>query len=467
MKNGMWCSAAMAFALAAMAAASRAAVWLDFESPDAVKSWSAGRGAQVAVVDAAPAPSDAAGGVGPGGRALRFTAPPSGGAYVSAVPAGLENACSVALWVRRVGEDAPTAEVEVQFVEPDGRSRFWRKVTLDGPGWRRVEFPLRFFRTTGARLPDWRQVRHFSLHARQAVTMDVDAVSVEHVEGCGPDISLRELRDIAFPNAPTGTVRLARDAEYAIMSDAADLDLPMVRAVIAQLTRELRRLFPFLPPPSRPPVLLVFAKAEDYRAFPPRIAERMGSTAREPTSDGYTIVGVATSSFDPQKGSLRPVFFHEFVHAWLSQAGGLACEGHWLHEAVANYMQLKLFPQPGFDELVRQSLDAGAARPLRELCSEQPVRVSNYWQLVTIFRMLVSKPPYSERLPKLFEAARAHSSFDLGLYLAEAFGVDWDRFAADWAAYCDEVFPKAPSPSAPAAPPAEPAAASDAAAPGG
>ncbi len=465
MKTGVWCSAATA--LTVVAAVSRADVWLEFESPGAAAAWTVGRGAQVTLVDAAPAPSEVAGGAGPAGRALRFAAPGGGGAYLSAVPDGLASAGSVALWVRRVGADAPAAEVEVHFVEPDGRSRFWRKITLEGSDWRRVEFPLRFFRTTGARVPDWREVRHFGLHARQAVTMDVDAVSIERIEGYGPEISLRELRDIAFPSAPTGTVRLVRDAEYAILTDAAGLDLLMVRAVMAQLTRQLRRLFPFLPPPSRPPVLLVFAKADDYRSFPPRIAERMGSTAREPTSDGYTIVGVATSWWDAQKGSLRPVFFHEFVHAWLSQAGGLACEGHWLHEAVANFMQLSLFPQPGFDELVRRSLDAGAARPLRELCSERPVRVSDYWQLVTVFRMLVSKPPYSERLPKLFEAARAHSSFDLGLYLAEAFGVDWDQFVADWTAYCDEAFPNAAVPSASSAPPAEPAAAPDPAAPAG
>jgi len=245
---------------------------------------------------------------------------------------------------------------------------------------------------------------------------------------------------------------LVRDAEYAVMTDCPQLDLPLVRVVMEQLTRELRRLFPFLRPPSRPAVLLVFARPEEYRAFPMRIAQQMGSVAREPTSDGYTVVGVATSWFDPQKGSLRPVYFHEFVHAWLSQAGGLVCEGHWLHEAVANYLQLKLFPQSGFEELARRSFEQGAARPLRELCSAQPVAISDYWQLVMVFRMLVSKAPYSERLPKLFEAARAHSSFDLGLYLTEVFGVDWDQFEADWAAYCRQSLPAASSaPSGPGA----------------
>lgn len=416
--------------------------WLDFDSDEFLRAWTAGRGASVASVVVEPVPGAEDGSVPtPSGGAMRLTAGAGGGAYCRAVPDGLDTACALSFWVRRVANTTAAApEIEVQWVEPDGRSRFWRKVTLDQPGWQRVALPLRFFRTTGARLPEWSRVRHFALFARQAVTMDIDVVSIERADGCGPDICLRELRDVAFPAAATGAVRLVRDAEYAVMTDAAELDLPIVQAVLVHLTGELRRLFPFLSPPARPPVLIVFANRDEYRKFPGRIAERMGSVAREPNTDGYTIVGVATSYYDPQKGSLRPVYFHEFTHAWLSQAGGLACEGHWLHEAVANHMQLQLFPQSNFDELVRQSFMAGTARPLQELCSDRPVQTSDYWQLVTVFRMLTSKTPYAERLPNLFELVRKHSSFDLSVFLTDAFGVNWARLEADWSAYVAQAF---------------------------
>lgn len=284
----------------------------------------------------------------------------------------------------------------------------------------------------------------FGLYLRGAGGVWVDDLELAPGEGCGPYLDLAEMRRIAFPDAPTGTVRLARTAEYALMTDCVELDIPMVRAVLEMLTRDLRSHFPFLSPPARPAALLVFAKEQDYRRFPPLLAERLNSAAASPQSDGLTLLGVATSYWNPERGSLRPVYFHEFVHAWLSHAGGLACEGHWLHEAVANWHQLKYFPQSNFDALVRQEIEQGRARPLRELCSDRPVKTTEYWQLVAFYRMLVGREPYAGRLPRLFQAARAHSSFDLNRYLEEAFGVDGPRLEADWRAFCAETFGAAP-----------------------
>ncbi len=305
--------------------------------------------------------------------------------------------------------------------------------------------PLRFFRSFGARIPSWETVRRFAIRLRGETEIWVDDVEWVEQPGLGPALELRELREIAFPNAPSGTVRLVRAAEYAVMTDCAELDLALTRAALESLTRDLRLHFPFLPPPPRPATLLVFAREEDYRSFPPRLAERLLSAASPPTTDGFTILGIATSYWSPEKGSMRPVFFHEFVHAWLSQAGGLVCEGHWLHEAVANWCQLRLFPEDGFDAHIRRLIETGAMRPLRELCSDRPVRRSDYAQLVAVYRMLFSREPYRSRLPELFKAVRERSSFDLDRSLRAAFGVDWQQLEADWRSFCAETYGAAPA----------------------
>ncbi len=426
------------WAVAAAGAAETA--WLDFETRGTPSDWNTPQGGLA--FEIVPAPADG----GTSGHALRLHGGPEAFLFTrkSVLPEVLTNECAVAFRIRPA-EDAPLPmELEVQFLEPDGKSKFWRKVTVATQGWTRVELPLRFFRTGGVRLPRWTSVRHFAIYGRTAMDVRIDDVAFVREPGLGTEIELNELRAIAFPEAATGAVRAIRSAEYAVLTDGADLDLKDLGEALGGLAADLRRQLQFLPPPPRPPVLLVFANEADYRAFPSRIAERLGSQAGPPGSDGYTVAGVASSFWDPAKGSRRPVFLHEFIHAWLAQAGGLACEGGWLHEGVANHGQLRMVPQDNFAALVARSIASGAAKPFEDLCTDRPVRTADYWQLLTLFRMMQEREPYASRLPALFTAVRDANSFDLGRQLGPVFGIDGARLTADWKDYCAATYAAAP-----------------------
>ncbi|MBM4154685.1 MAG: hypothetical protein FJ221_06605 [Lentisphaerae bacterium] len=407
-------------------------VWLDFETRGTAADWNAPQGGLEFGI--APVPAD---GAAPG-HALRLHGPAKGFLYTrkTVLPEILTNECALTFRVRPADAAPLPAEFEVQFIEPDGVSKFWRKVTVATQGWTRVELPLRFFRTGGVRLPRWTSVRHFAFLLRGAADLWVDDVAFVREPDLGVEIGLKELRAIAFPEAAEGAVRAVRSAEFAVLTDCADLDLKDLAAALGGLTADLRRQLPSLPPPERPPVLAVFANEADYRAFPGRIAERLGSEASPPTSDGYTVVGVATSFWDPAKGTRRPVYFHEFVHAWLAQAGGLVCAGGWLHEGVANHFQIAMVPQDGLAASIAKAIASGAAKPFGELCTDRPVRVADYWQLMTLFRMFLEREPYATRLPGLFTAVRDANTFDLGRHLQPVFGVDEARLTADWRAFC-------------------------------
>jgi hypothetical protein len=420
----------------AAAAGAEETVWLDFETRGLAADWNAPQGGLAFEIAAAPADGGAS------GPALRLHGPAKGFLHTrkTVLPEILTNECALTFRVRPA-ETAPLpAEFEVQFIEHDGTSKFWRKVTVATQGWTRVELPLRFFRTSGVRLPRWTSVRYFAFHFRGEADLWIDDVAFVREPGLGTEIGLKELRAIAFPEAAEGAVRAVRSAEFAVLTDSADLDLKDLAAALGQLTAGLRRQLPSLPPPERPPVLAVFAREADYRAFPGRIAERLGSQASPPGSDGYTIVGVATSFWDPAKGTRRPVYFHEFAHAWLAQAGGLACEGGWLHEGVANHVQLTMVPQDGFAELIAKVIASGSAKPFGELCTDRPVRVADYWQILTLYRMLLEREPYATRLPGLFTAVRDANTFDLDRHLQPVFGVDEVRLTADWRAFCAAAY---------------------------
>lgn len=438
------------------------APWLDFDASGGDGFWTNHRDAlSLEWTEAGTADLPAEAESGPSGNAFHIRGGAGGFIFTGegTVPVDiLTNSCSFGFWIRPL--DTPTSPVEfdIQFIEKDFKSRFWRKIVVDKPGWARVDLPLRFFRTEGARIPQWQNVVRFAIRPRGDIAVAMDNLSFRSEPDCGPFIDFKELRDIAMPDAPAGTVRLSKSNDYAIMTDSADLDVKSLTAIIAITSKVLRQQFPFVPLPQRPPTLVVFKNIEDYKLFPGRLAGLMGSVAGEPSAGGYTIMGIATSSWDPAQDFRRPVFVHEFTHAWLSQAGRMECDGRWLQEAAANYMQLKFYPQANFPKIVLDQFQNHIGDPashLRHLTQDERIEMKNYWAVATLFRMMVEREPYASNLTGLFKVILESGSFDLAPHLGPVFSVDFDRLGADWKAFCLEVYGSAQNPE-PAANPAEP-----------
>ncbi len=377
-------------------------------------------------------------------QALKLTAEKGAFVYTRSgrLPADLAQAESLSFWVYR----APTEQsgssnhpvLEVQFLEADGKAKFWRRVDITASGWSRQNVPLRYLAWSPQRSPRWDNVRHLGLYARTPATLWIDSLEIERCAGTNAVLAADELAGLAFPS---GAVRRLEQAEGVILSDAADLDLELLGRRLAAFVQTARRELPFLGQPVSPPLLLVFAHEPDYRGFTPRFAQRLHQTGAAPTSGGYTIQALATSFWDPAQGSARPVYVHEYAHAWLDRVAALpAGRGDWLQEGFANHHQLLLHPQANFGQLVRTGLASPDAHlPLEQLCSGQRVPLNRYWQAATVLRFLLATR--SDKLPALFAAFSKAGSTDLGPQLGPVLETNWEDFSAAWRAFCHQAHP--------------------------
>jgi len=313
---------------------------------------------------------------------------------------------------------------EVQFLEADGRAKFWRRVDLASTNETAVTIPLRFMRRDGLRSPRWDNIRHFGLFFRNSGTFCFDDFMFRRNTGTKPELGADELAAIAFPGA---TVRSVKKPEMTLLTDSTELELPKLEAELHRFIEQARRDMSFLSRPSAPAVLLVFAKKSDYEQFAPRFAKLLNSTATPSVNDGYTVEAISTSYWDPAQGTLRPVYLHEFTHSWFERVAVLPGNGGgWLQEGLAGHYQLLFHPQENFGELVRKGIEDPEYRwPLRELCSGERLPVSRYWQAATLMRMMLTAPKYREQLRS---------------FLAGSQPTDWDGLAYDWIAFCRETY---------------------------
>lgn len=394
------------------------------------------------------APPEAAPGGGPQGSALHVVGRGGDGVYAkrdAVALAGLDwpRVRTLTFWIfRPTGLTKPTP-IEVQFMEADGKTRFWRRVDLDHSGWKRYDVPLRWFRWSTGRIPQWDAVVRVGFYCREAGEFWLDDVAV--VEATEPnadgspaaELSTEELRDFAFPDS-AGKAKLERGKHVAVITDVGALDAAQLAAHLDEAAAAVAADLPFLGdvPQGR---LVVFADRTAYQKFTVRTAEQLNSAAAPPTSGGFTFWGIATSYWDPDYGTLRPVYLHEFIHSYLDDALHLDNSGEWLHEGLASYYQLKFHPQDNFGDLVRNGLAARNFPPLEQVLNGKKIELTAYWQAATVIDMLLHDDAYNAKLPALVAAFQESGSTDLGPHL-DKLGKSWDKFTADWEKFCARTY---------------------------
>ncbi len=350
-------------------------------------------------------------------------------------------------WVYRSGDEAqahPKSTLDVQFIEADGKARFTRKVELDHRGWKQVSLPLAWFRWGEGRSPRWDQVARLGFSFRDPARVWLDNVGTVAGDAAhGAELTTDQLREVAFPGRPASEVRVVERAKVCLLTDAPELNVDELVSHLAKVSAAVYRDLPQLVPPAEAPRLIVFRTRETYAAFPPRLAERLGGViAAPPRSDGFTMLGIATSSWDAARGSLQTVYTHEFVHATLGRSLLLDNRGEWLHEGLASTYQLRFHPQADFANIVSQGLAdridgrrwkrSAAAR--RQLRSMRTGKGQPWWGL------LAPGDRYRDGFPKLLEEFKKSGSTDLGPHLNTLFKVSWDDLTADWIAYCRKTW---------------------------
>jgi hypothetical protein len=414
----------------------------DFERQGLSSDWSA-----MGKISAARRPvpeSSAQGEVVPAGHGAYMKAGANGAFFSKQgkVPGDWRRFESVSLWVHRSPEEAqlhPVSTIDLRVYENDGRTRFWRKVELKHTGWAEISLPLKWFRFGDNRIPRWDRVGRCAIRFRDAAEITVDGVSltVGTVERAS-ELNVADLAEMAFPDTPAGEVRVLKNDDMRLLTNAEKLDLEKLAVHLARVAERVRSDLPLVDDPAVPATLIVFATTEQYRAFHARFLRRLNSEGAVTSAQGYTVHGVATSAWDERQGTLRPVYTHEFVHSLVAHGTAIQNRSHeWFQEGLANYYQLQFHPQASFSEIVKQGLDRESHQlPLPSLLSGRPIPNKRYWQAVTVVHMLLNDEAYKTRLPALIEAFQESGSTNIAPHLESVLKTTEEGFARRWQAYC-------------------------------
>ncbi len=410
---------------------------LDFEQEGLANTWSASGAIQAS---RRPVP-EAAGEGGPAGHGVELRAGAGTTLYTKngVVVPDWRSFEGVSFWVYRDTDEVearPTVTIEMQLYESDGRARFWRRVLLDRAGWTQVVVDLRWCSWGGGRIPRWDAIARLALHFRDETHLWIDSIEiVDEEDGPGARVPLEELGETVFSGR--AALRFHADDAIEILTDAAALDLAAVSSHLAAVRASVDHDLPFLDPPAERPRVLVFAQDEDYRAFPGRLAERLVRSAAPPAGDGFTLMGIAGTVYDPAQGNVRPTLTHEFVHALLSRCIAIDNSTEWLHEGFANHFQLRFHPQASVASIVRRGISDPSRRlPLARLCDGKPIPTRAYWQAATLVRMLIEDAAFSSHLAELLAGMRAAGSTALEPHL-ETLGVEgFDELTERWIEFC-------------------------------
>jgi hypothetical protein len=379
-----------------------------------------------------------------GGKAMKVSGEKGGFCYTRAgVLPAMAKVESVSFWLHFTPEDAskdqPVA-IELQFIERDGKGKFWRRLDLVTPGWTRFVIPLRTMPCSEKRSPRWDRVEHLGIFLRGPATFWMDNFTLSTTPGLGPTWTPEQLCALAFPDAPAAQIASLSKPDFAILTDCDKLELPVLEKQLDALIVRLRKDLLVKETPWTQPVLIVFKDQTAYREFTVRFAKVLNVKPIPPASGGYTVQGIATSFWVPERGSLRPVFAHELTHSWLDRVFDLPSGlGDWLQEGIANYYQLEFSPQADFGKGL---LAAMKRRPvsLKSLCSGGRLLENQYGQAATLMRMLLTQEPYASRFPKLLEAVRATGNTDLSQYVKPVFDTTFEAMQDDWINFCAKTY---------------------------
>lgn len=438
---------ALALSQSATAAADEhagGATQFDFDSAPLGQQWTAAGRIRVVRGDLPEAPpAGLADNQGPRGQAALLEADGPAMFYTKprAVAADWRSCEEIAFWLYASGkDDAPV--IEVRAIEADAKARYWRKVEIDHRGWKEIRLPLIWFRAGDGRKPQWSRVAHLGFYLRGKGKIALDDIRLVDADPkAGAERTVDDVLPLAFPDSPKDEVRVKRTDRVIVATNAGKLDIDAVSAHLEKVADAIDEDFAFLPKDRPPGVLLVFAADDEYRSFVPRLAERLGGEAARPASDGFTTEGVAASSWDAEKGSLRPVYCHEFVHSYLGPRLLLANKGEWFHEGIASWYQLKFHPQANFADLVRRELARGDGPPsFDDVGDGEKLPTTRYWQAATAVELMLNDEKLQRRLPKLVEAFQTSASTRITPHWQSALDTTEEAFRAQWRTFLAERY---------------------------
>jgi hypothetical protein len=276
---------------------------------------------------------------------------------------------------------------EFQVFAADRKAWRWRKVEITKPGWQTVSLPTRFFRHSSFAYLKWEQTRRFAFRFRNAGVVEIDKIELvdESSGSLGSQLRASELSRIAFE----GKDKIFRSGNFYIISNVPDLEGEKILDSLNEFKDLFYSDFPseveedfFIP-------LLIFDSKKNYQNFWSILSEKFNSFGPLPRSDGYAMLGIAGSYFDSKLGLVRPVYIHEVCHALIARRFGIASQGGWLQEGMANYYQLK-WGQKDTRVYAKNLLSNDQIVPLSNLLNGRRVGMKNYAQVVLFYEWILT-----------------------------------------------------------------------------
>ena len=355
---------------------------------------------------------DGSAAVGTGCLRYRLSAKPGRRSYfLLPLPpgVGISRRGKLSAWIKTQGTFGPV-RLRWFALGRDNWVLFQRRFELKNDAeWTRVEWDIFRWRWGNGHVGDWSEVKAIALR----VESEVEHIWLDELRLQGPRrrrgpraeaTGEQWLRRIAFGDREPRTVA---SNDFAVCTDAvAELVEADLKRVMDQMKRArtwVRRVFGNAVGPvadSSVPRLLIFRRERDYRAFFRRLGRQWDCSIVPPKGGGYTVQDISAAPYDPRYGADNPVFLHEAVHALAARELRLptgTAKHSWLHEGLANYLQLCVYPQSmnwrAYARNFRTPMGEGTFfRPLREICGRRVER-KHYSQLAGLVAFLIAERP--------------------------------------------------------------------------
>jgi len=317
--------------------------------------------------------------------------------------------------------------LEFQAYAKERKARRWTKVSIDSTGWQTVELPTRYFRHSLAAYLSWEDTRRFAFRFLNAGRIELDTIElVDAPVATHPsDLSLEELSRLAFGSKG----KVHRSGNFAILTDEPRLKPGEIFAELDRMLEMFLADFPGAKLPAQPIPLLVFSTQARYRSFWGDLSGKFNSQGPVPPSGGYAMLGIAGSFYDPAQGSVRPVYLHEACHALIARTFGIASQGGWLQEGLANYYQLR-WGKKDTGVFAKNLLAKGRMIPLGKLLDGNTVEMKNYSQVALFIEWILATR--KERLLPAIRAMAKRGSTALEPIAQTHFGGSLPRLEKEW-----------------------------------
>lgn len=252
-----------------------------------------------------------------------------------------------------------------------------------------------------------------------------------------------EVKQLAFPDDQN--VRSHCADTVIIYTNADQLDLMELSSYLGGLAQMLEETIPcFQSYPAVPVRLVVFSEKAEYDHFFANYLDALGVDQMSSSADGITVNGIGFSYWDERWGSVRPVFAHEYIHAYLEGKIGLPnrVSFSWIHEGIANYFQFcQLSPKVNLEKKVETMLDASFVDySFAELLDGRAVRRGHYLKVLTLVAFLQESEAYQEMLCRLLPKLKHAGDGTVSQKDISEWFSSWEELEQEWAVFCRSRF---------------------------